>query len=100
MPQRPDRSRPGPAVANWSPSGPPPASRPSSGLSFPGRPASNLPSTTRRDDRAGSRRPGRRRLITPSGRRARRVPGRPGSHIRFTCTCACGLPQHYLDVQL
>jgi len=99
MPQRAGPSRPGLAFANWSPSGPPPASRPSSGL-FPGRPASNLPSSACRDDRAGCRRPGRCRPTASSGRQACRVPGRPGSQIRFTCTCASGLPQHYLDVQL
>ena len=48
----------------------------------------------------GSSRPGRCRTRAPSGRQVRRVPGRTRSHIRFTCTCPSGLPQHYLDVQL
>src|SRR5438128_2473264 len=37
-------------------------------------------------------------LPQPPGRLTLRAPGRPRSHIRFTCTCSSGVPQHCLEV--
>ena len=79
-------------VSVWPASGEPTVVR----AVFPG-PASFKPAVDRMTGRSRPRQPDPRPPAStqthgPPGRPVLRVPGRPHSRIRFTCTCSSGLP--------